>query len=59
MELDEEIVKPTYAVSLGGLEKKIQSVMKENPDVSHHKDNYQFLLTLKDKIKKGVERLAK
>ena len=59
LELDAELVKPSYVVSLGGLEKKIQSVMKENPDVSHHKDNYQFLLTLKNKIKKGVEGLAK
>jgi len=59
LELDAELVKPSYVVSLGGLEKKIQIVMKENPDVSHHKDNYQFLLTLKNKIKKGVEGLAK
>lgn len=49
--LDSEIVKPSYVVILGGLEKKIQSAMKDDPDVSHHKDNYQFLLTLKDKIK--------
>ena len=59
LELDAELVKPSFVVSLGGLEKKIQNAMKENPDVSHHKDNYQFLLTLKSKIKKGVEGLAK
>lgn len=59
LELDAELVKPSFVVSLGGLEKKIQNAMKENPDVSHHKDNYQFLLTLKNKIKKGVEGLAK
>jgi hypothetical protein len=59
LELDSELVKPSFVVSLGGLEKKIQNAMKENPDVSHHKDNYQFLLKLKSKIKKGVEGLAK
>jgi len=59
LELDSELVKPSYVVSLGGLEKKIQNAMKENPDVSHHKDNYQFLLKLKSKIKKGVEGLVK
>lgn len=51
LELDAELVKPSYIVSLGGLEKKIQNAMKENPDVSYHIDNYQFLLTLKEKIK--------
>lgn len=59
LELDAELVKPSYVVSLGGLEKKIQNVMKENPDVSHHKDNYQFLIMLKNKIKKEMEGLAK
>ena len=59
LELDSELVKPSFVVSLGGLEKKIQNAMKENPDVSHHKDNYQFLLKLKSKIKKGVEGLVK
>jgi hypothetical protein len=59
LELDAELVKPSYIISLGGLEKKIQSVMKVNPDVSYHKDNYQFLLKLKSKIKKVVEGLAK
>jgi hypothetical protein len=59
LELDAELVKPSYIVSLGGLEKKIQNAMKENQDVSHHKDNYQFLLTLKNTIKKEVEGLAK
>lgn len=57
--LDSEIVKPSHVINLGGLEKKIQSVMKDNPDVSYHKDNYQFLLTLKDKIKKETEGLVK
>ncbi len=33
--------------------------MKDNPDVSRHKDNYQFVLTLKDKIKKEMEGLVK
>lgn len=56
--LDSELVKSSYVVNLGGLEKKIQSVMKDNPDVSHHKDNYRFLLTLKDKIKKEMEGLS-
>ena len=57
--LDSELVKPSYVVNLGGLEKKIQSAMKDNPDASYHKDNYQFLLMLKDKIKKEVEGLVK
>jgi hypothetical protein len=57
--LDSELVKPSYVVNLGGLEKKIQSAMKDNPDISYHKDNYQFLLMLKDKIKKEVEGLVK
>ncbi len=55
LELDSELVKPSYIVNLGGLEKKIQNVIKGNPDVSYHKDNYDFLLTLKNKIKEGVE----
>jgi hypothetical protein len=58
LELDAELVKPSYVVSLGGLEKRIQKIMKENPAVSYHKNNYQFLLTLKNKIKKGMEELV-
>lgn len=58
LELDAELVNPSYVVSLGGLEKKVQNVMKENQDVSYHKNNYQFLLILKNKIKKGVEELT-
>lgn len=57
--LDSELVKPSYVINLGGLEKKIQKAVEENPDASHHKDNYQFLLALKDKIKKEVEGLVK
>ncbi|HOM02291.1 MAG TPA: hypothetical protein PLH43_05625 [Acetivibrio sp.] len=59
LELDTELVKPSYIVSLGGLEKKILNAIKENPDVSHHKDNYHFLLMLKNKIKKEAEKLVK
>lgn len=59
LELDEELVKPSYILSLGGLEKKIQNAIKDNPDVSYHKDNYQFLLMIKDRIKKSVEGLAR
>jgi len=59
LELDSELVKPSYIVSLGGLEKKIEDVMRENPDTSCHKDNYNYLMTLKKKIEKGVEGLAK
>ncbi|WP_242965191.1 hypothetical protein [Petroclostridium xylanilyticum] len=58
LELDSELVEPSYIVSLGGLEKTIRNIMKENPDVSCHKDNYNFLMTLKKKIKKEVEGLA-
>lgn len=57
--LDSELVKPSYVVNLGGLEKKIQSTMKDNPDVSYHKDNYQFLLMLKDRIKKETKGFVK
>ncbi len=59
LELDAELVKPSYIVSLGGLERKIQNAIKENQDISYHKDNYQFLLMLKNKIKKEVEGLVK
>ncbi len=58
LELDAELVKPSYIVSLGGLEKKIQNAIKENPDVSYHKDNYQFLLVLKNGIKKEMGGLS-
>ena len=46
--LDSELVKPSYVVSLGGLEKKMKKAMKENPDVSHHKDNYQLFVRNKE-----------
>ena len=57
--LDSELVKPSLVINLGELEKKIQNTMQEEPDISYHKDNYRFLLTLKDKIKKEAEGLAK
>lgn len=59
LELDEELVKPSYVISFGGLEKRIQKAIEENPDVSYHKDNYQFLLELKERIIKATEGLAK
>jgi len=59
LELDPDIVKPSYVVNFGGLEKKIEKAIKENSDVSYHQDNYQFLITLKNRIKKGVEELVR
>lgn len=56
--LDSELVKPSYVINLGGLEKKVEGAMKNNPEISFHKDNYEFLLSLKQKIKKEVEGLA-
>ena len=57
--LDSELVKPSYVVNLGGLEKKMKKVMEENPDVSYHKDNYSYLLEIKSKIQEGLEGLSK
>jgi hypothetical protein len=53
--LDSELVKPSYIINFGGLEKKVEDTMRNNPDISYHKDNYEFLLILKEKIKKEVE----
>lgn len=57
--LDSELVKPSFIFNFGGLDKEIQNKIQQEPDVSYHKDNYQFLITLKEKIKKETEGLAK
>jgi len=50
LELDSELVKPSYVISMGGLEKTIQNKANENPSVSYHNSNYEFLNKLKNEI---------
>lgn len=57
LELDSELVKPSYVVSMGGLERVMKNKIKENPEVSYHSSNYEFLQKLKNEvnqIKKGL-----
>lgn len=56
--LDSELVKPSYVINLGGLERKILDAMKNDPGISYHKDNYDFLLSLKEKIIEEVKGFA-
>lgn len=51
LNLDTELVKPSYIFDAGELEKTIVKQIASNPEVTYHKDNYKHLLNLKHNIK--------
>lgn len=52
LELDDELVKPSYVVSIGNLERKIKEAMKVDPEASSHQSNLDYLKQLTENIKK-------
>ncbi|WPX08832.1 ImmA/IrrE family metallo-endopeptidase [Anaerocellum danielii] len=50
LELDLELIQPSYVISFGGLEKTIEEQIRCCPDETFHLDNYEFLSRLKNKI---------
>lgn len=58
LELDPELVKPSYIISFSDLGKKITQALKEQTDVSYHEQNYDFLLRLKKMAEKLKGELA-
>ena len=49
--LDEELVTPSYIVNFGYLEDKINEKRAEEPEVSAHELNWQYLRELKERVK--------
>lgn len=56
LELDDELVKPSYIVSIGNLEKKIKKAMEDESDVSAHKSNLHYLKQLSEDIQKLINK---
>lgn len=56
LELDDELVKPSYIVSIGNLEKKIKRAMEDESDVSAHESNLYYLKQLGDEIQKLINK---
>lgn len=52
LELDDELVKPSYVVSIGNLEKKIKKAMEDESDVSAHESNLYYLKQLSENIRR-------
>ena len=58
LELDVELVKPSYVINFGGLDKIIERQIEENPDETYHKDNLGFLKKLREKAQKIKEEIT-
>lgn len=56
LELDDELVKPSYVVSIGNLERKIKKAMEDESGVSAHEYNLDYLKQLKEHILMLLER---
>lgn len=52
--LDEELVTPSYVVNVGYLEDKIREKEKNEPEISAHGLNIQYLKELKEKIAQNM-----
>jgi len=50
--LDDELVKPSYVVSIGNLERKIKKSMENHSEASSHESNLEYLKQLTDHIQK-------
>ena len=56
LELDDELVKPSYVVSIGNLEKKIKNTMGDESEVSAHESNLYYLKQLSEDIQKLINK---
>lgn len=56
LELDSELVRPSYLVRLGNIESLIQKEMEINPQATYHEENKKYLEKLKKSISKDVKR---
>lgn len=52
LELDDELVKPSYVVSIGNLERKIKKAMNIDSEASSHQSNLDYLKQLTENIQK-------
>jgi hypothetical protein len=52
LELDDELVKPSYLVSIGNLERKIKKAMENDFESSAHESNLDYLKQLTEHIQK-------
>ena len=52
MELNDELVKPSYVVSIGNLERKIKKVMEDDSESSSHESNLHYLKQLGEHIQR-------
>ena len=56
LELDDELVKPSYVVSIGNLERKIKKAMEDESGVSAHESNLDYLKQLSEDIQKLINK---
>lgn len=56
LELDDELVKPSYVVSIGNLEKKIKKAIEDESEVSAHESNLDYLKQLSAEIQKLINK---
>jgi hypothetical protein len=52
MELNDELVKPSYVVSIGNLERKIKKVMEDDSESSSYESNLDYLKQLGEHIQR-------
>lgn len=48
--LDSELVKPSYVINFSNLESKILQQKEDNPDISYHELNYDYLKKLRNQL---------
>lgn len=56
LELDSELVRPSYLVRLGNIESLIQKEIEINPQATYHEENKKYLEKLKERISKDIKR---
>jgi len=52
LELDDELVKPSYVVSIGTLERKIKKAIEDDYEASSHESNLEYLKQLTEHIQR-------
>lgn len=55
LELDDELVKPSYVISIGNLEKKIKKAMENESEVSAHESNLEYLKQLTEQMQRFIK----
>ena len=49
--LDDSLVRPSYVVNVSSLQEKINTTIRNEPEVEYHKDNEAFLRTVLNEFK--------